>query len=344
MSRIRSIHPGLHTDDDFMAVTAEAPLAAVLLPGLWCEADDQGVFLWKPATLKARVLPNVNADVTELLGVLERHRFVLRFTAEGREYGAIRNFRRWQRPKKPTALYLLPEELRTYVGLSAASSEPVPHSPPTAGEKSQQMEEVGGRREDGGEEGETKGEERAPVGATPPPPDPPPSAEPLDDEAALDLPPMLDRRPASARGTRLPADWSPPPDSLEFALTEGLPEEDFHREAAKFRDYFAGASGSKGTKLDWSATWRNWLRRAADDRRARPAHQRAGADRHGSGGVVGAVNQALAVLARREGQGGDGWGGADARPHDGPGPEEHPAGVGGGGVEILPPRRAAGTG
>jgi uncharacterized protein YdaU (DUF1376 family) len=28
----------------------------------------------------------------------------------------------------------------------------------------------------------------------------------------------------------------------------------------QFKDYWAGVSGSKGTKLDWFATWRNWVR------------------------------------------------------------------------------------
>ncbi len=41
MARIRSIHPGLFTDEAFMALSL---LARVVLPGLWTECDDQGVF------------------------------------------------------------------------------------------------------------------------------------------------------------------------------------------------------------------------------------------------------------------------------------------------------------
>ena len=62
------------------------------------------------------------------------------FTENGYVYGAISNFRRWQRPKKPNAIHPLPDEFRTYVGLEAVSSEPDPPSrdqstepnPPTA--------------------------------------------------------------------------------------------------------------------------------------------------------------------------------------------------------------------
>ena len=39
------------------------------------------------------------------------------------------------------------------------------------------------------------------------------------------------------------------------------------READKFRDYWLSVSGSKGVKLDWQATWRNWVRKALDDQR-----------------------------------------------------------------------------
>jgi uncharacterized protein YdaU (DUF1376 family) len=52
-----------------------------------------------------------------------------------------------------------------------------------------------------------------------------------------------------ARGTRLPMDWSPRPE-------DGQNDE----ELAKFKDHYAAVAGAKGVKLDWDATWRNWLR------------------------------------------------------------------------------------
>jgi hypothetical protein len=36
---------------------------------------------------------------------------------------------------------------------------------------------------------------------------------------------------------------------------------------AAFTDYWQGIPGAKGRKLDWQATWRNWMRRE-DERRA----------------------------------------------------------------------------
>jgi hypothetical protein len=53
------------------------------------------------------------------------------------------------------------------------------------------------------------------------------------------------------RATRLPDTWHP-------RAEDGLD----NLELAKFRDYWRAVPGQKGTKLDWDATWRNWLRTA----------------------------------------------------------------------------------
>jgi hypothetical protein len=115
MARIRSIHPGLFTDDAFMSASSQA---RVLLLGLWTEAWDDGVFEWKPVTLKARVLPVDNVNIPALLSELTSLNFIRQFSFDHKQYGAIRNFRKFQRPKKPNSSGVLPAEFRTYVGLS----------------------------------------------------------------------------------------------------------------------------------------------------------------------------------------------------------------------------------
>ena len=127
-----------------------SPHARLLTLAVRNEADDQGVFEWKPVTLKMRLMPNDNVDVAALLGEMEANNQVLRFEHAGRHYGAIRNFRRYQRPKKPNSVHFLPEELRTYVGLKGDGSEStevddeeVPHQFGTDGEEPPQREEVG---------------------------------------------------------------------------------------------------------------------------------------------------------------------------------------------------------
>lgn len=67
----------------------------------------------------------------------------------------------------------------------------------------------------------------------------PPSLKPLSLDTAR-----------QARGIRLPDDWKP----KEY--------EDQTEELAKFRDYWIAQPGVKGRKVDWDATWRNWIRNA----------------------------------------------------------------------------------
>ena len=64
------------------------------------------------------------------------------------------------------------------------------------------------------------------------------------------------------RGTRIPEDWKPDP---AWHREQRIPDDLARRELASFRDYWAAIPGERGVKLDWDATWRNWLRRAAEN-------------------------------------------------------------------------------
>lgn len=147
MARIRSIHPGLFTDEAFVTLTSDAQ---VFFLGLLTEADDQGIFEWKPLTLKIRLRGGKDGPVEPLLEELHTVNNVRKFELAGRHYGAIRNFRRFQRPKKPNRVHPINDEIRTYVGLNAPSSEMDDDEDGSGTELSPQMEEEGGRREDGG--------------------------------------------------------------------------------------------------------------------------------------------------------------------------------------------------
>lgn len=81
-----------------------------------------------------------------------------------------------------------------------------------------------------------------------------------------DPPPSL-RSGLRTRGSRLPADWLPSESDLAFA--EPLLGPRVREEDAKFRDYWAARADAGAVKLDWSATWRNWCRKAANDHPAR---------------------------------------------------------------------------
>jgi hypothetical protein len=70
---------------------------------------------------------------------------------------------------------------------------------------------------------------------------------------------------ARARATRIPDDWRPRPEDVAWQRAEHIADDLARRELPKFRDYWAGVSGERGRKVDWPATWRNWLRRAVEN-------------------------------------------------------------------------------
>ncbi|MFE3060661.1 hypothetical protein [Nocardia sp. NPDC059239] len=72
------------------------------------------------------------------------------------------------------------------------------------------------------------------------------------------------QRDSAAKGERLPEGWRPP-DAVVAAMHSEHPNVDLRAEHQKFVDYWNGVPGAKGRKSDWPGTWRNWIRRAAEN-------------------------------------------------------------------------------
>lgn len=70
----------------------------------------------------------------------------------------------------------------------------------------------------------------------------------------------IQKSKASATGTRLPADWKPSQDDIDYCKTT-RPELRPSLVATNFYDYWIAKPGAAGRKLDWSATWRTWVRK-----------------------------------------------------------------------------------
>jgi len=62
------------------------------------------------------------------------------------------------------------------------------------------------------------------------------------------------------RGTRLPTDFVLSDEWVSFCR-QHRPELDPRETFEGFRDYWIAQPGQKGVKTDWTATWRNWVRR-----------------------------------------------------------------------------------
>lgn len=71
------------------------------------------------------------------------------------------------------------------------------------------------------------------------------------------------------RGARLTPEWMPDQTSIDAIRTE-CPHVDLKAEHRKFIDYWTDKTGRDATKLSWDGTWRNWMRRARENRPRAP--------------------------------------------------------------------------
>ncbi len=124
------------------------------------------------------------------------------------------------------------------------------------------------------------------------------------DPSLKEPPALIPAAPRQMRATRVPEDFRPTEQMRAWFVAEKLGQViDGAREHEKFMDYFLAAPGVKGQKVNWPATWRNWMRTAAER-----APQRAGsALTPVSGAPYSKTNdrviQGLALAARYEEQG-----------------------------------------
>jgi hypothetical protein len=230
VSRIRSIHPGIASDESYMQMSMAAKAA---WPILWTECDDHGVFEWKPVVLKARIFPADNVDFAAILAELVSLDCVQRFEHEGKPYGIVRNFCAYQRPKHPSYRHPFPAPITDYAAFKPVDvGSPTPALPepsPRPTEKPPQMkEEVG------------VGEEEKPK------------------------PTVSSKSPRGSRwqkGQAVPDEW-------KAWAKASFPSVEAYRlstETRKFENHYPAAPGKDGVRSDWEGTYRNWMMRAFPD-------------------------------------------------------------------------------
>jgi hypothetical protein len=195
------------------------PLARLLFIATWLEADREGRFIWKPKTLKLRYLPGDACDIDALATELVDAGLVVLYEVLGKRYAEIPTFTRHQVINNREAASVIPPRN------SDASSTPEARE----SDASSTRDDACGTP--------LVGMERKGASST--------------------RHVTRDTRPA--RGTRLPADWSPS-DELKSWSSSERPDLDLESVVAQFRDYWLAKPGRDGTKLDWEATFRNWVR------------------------------------------------------------------------------------
>lgn len=266
MARIRSVHPELFLDDAFMELS---PAARLLWIGIWTQADDHGIFEWKPNYLKATILPVDPVVVVDLLAELERLDCIKPFEDGGRRYGAVRNFCLYQRPKKPVYKHAFPDWCRTYAGLDRrkarddANKSPT-DTPPKGNEAPAPIprrgEERKGREEDNSSTSIESGERVAPAKVTDPPAAPSDSLSKVSEKVLQKIKP----NGLKALGTQLSAEWIPDDDLCEEVSNEfGMTAADIHTELLAFHAHHA-ASGAYSA--NWRASFVTWCKRWKEHR------------------------------------------------------------------------------
>jgi hypothetical protein len=118
--RSRNIKPGFFKNE----ILAEClPLARVLYAGLWCYADREGRFEWRPKRIKAEILPYDDCDIGELLGQLVDRGFVVEYSVNGQRYGCCPQFPKHQSPHVKEKESCLPAPEQSDTGTVQASEK-----------------------------------------------------------------------------------------------------------------------------------------------------------------------------------------------------------------------------
>ena len=297
MARARNIKPGFFKNEILAEMPPETRL---LFMGLWCLADREGRFEDRPKKIKMELFPCDDFSIEDGLALLAEGGFLIRYEVEGRRYAQVVNFTKHQMPhhkEVPSEIpappghaqvtkhaYDVPRETREAVfyrdGMAclkcgATESLSLDHVIPLASGGDNGIDNLqtlckscnsakGNTTKDyrKGNVKPTLRQQRGNDSAHCP-------TDSLIPDSLNLIPDSLrehgthedkpEKKKQDATASRLPADWFPSDDDISFCETE-RPDLKPTDVACRFRDYWIAQPGAKGRKLDWPATWRNWVR------------------------------------------------------------------------------------
>jgi len=218
MSRIRTIKPEFFSSADVCALT---PLARLLYIALWCEADREGRFTYKPTTFKLRYFPADDCDVIELLKELEKMDMIVRYKHDKMDLAYIPAFEKHQVINNRESESSLPSPrvidatVTRESGVDTRKENEADEEMRTDAPFTRESGVLGEGRKEGRKEG---------------------------------------RERARARATQLPTDFVLTDDRRQYIKTKA-PNVDPDSEFEKFCNHHR-ARGS--TMKDWDAAWRTW--------------------------------------------------------------------------------------
>lgn len=237
MARIRTIKPEFYRSPD----TAKASHTERLLyTAMWCWADDWGYGETNLNGLLGMAFPDEDGitrdDLVDLLRGVREAYGVIFYTVRGRRYYCIPAWDQHQKTqRRASARFPHPDDPESgpdleLCAMRGSSVRTLGNTPPGKGKGT-------GEREQGN------------------------SGELTLVEGVKGETPAIAVAKKPARKSRIPDGWAPSADVANAMMAEiGCNKQALIDEHKNFYDYWVGEGG---TKADWTATWRGWMRRAA---------------------------------------------------------------------------------
>lgn len=128
--RIRTIKPEIALDEDLWNLCKAMPGAPVfqVYAMLWCHADREERFEWRPQALRVLCSPYWDGDFSGLLDAFERGGFIQRYEVDGKQYGIVRNLKRHQAFNSREPESKLPPPSTPLAHARARMSSPLVHT------------------------------------------------------------------------------------------------------------------------------------------------------------------------------------------------------------------------
>jgi len=206
---------------------AQLPFETRLLFALLpCFADRDGRMEDRPQKIKMQVFPADNIDTEPMLQALHDRGFIDRYIINDCQYIQIVNFTKHQNPHIKEQASTIPAPCKHHA--STVQDTTKAHTSHAD------------------------------------------SFNPITDsfqEQAAEIPENGKTKPRKPKktGKRLPKNWQPSKELLTWAMTERK-DLDMQKVIDSFTDYWIAKTGSAATKLDWDATFRNWVRNEKSNR------------------------------------------------------------------------------
>lgn len=258
MARARNIKPGFFKNEVLAELGA---FDRLLFIGLWCLADREGRIEDRPKRIKMELFPCDDYQVEHGLQALQQAGFIERYTCAEIAVIEVVNFAKHQSPHGTEKDSELPDRNGDFTVHERSKNGCVTGTKrkanvdPTLNNVNPSLDNA------------LNPDSLNPDSLIPDSPNPEEQEHAAADATVAaegpEKPPIPDQ-PKTSRGTRLPKDWTLPADWLAWALNDRpeFPTATMEREGQKFADHWRAATGKNATKLDWFATWRNWVRNA----------------------------------------------------------------------------------